>query len=668
MEEDTKEIKTEELTKLSKETIITDDESEDNTNLDEENHTDKSESEEESKDESTLEEETIVEDNKTDEENKNIEEEPDQKTTNNKKKTILLIVIIVLLLIAIGCIVYLTLSKKNNNKPEDNISKVTRPENVEYTVLKQNYFGMSCKTDKNDNKYKALTKGLVIKCSFNFDVYDNQKVSELYFDLNNSQNVKLLKKENKKNYKIENEGNTYKITFDTPNSALEDELFFYFEVINQKDKTGFVEVKDVIYKDENDKYYKIISTIEVFPPEYDDKIYIYKDTYDDDGKEEVYYFSSKNKIDAEEYQEYYGDNVTLFDTFQCKNEECESYAENENYFLINDDKLLIYDTLKKTTNEIKTPDKFDIETYSFDIVTNSKNNLYGLLFKKNYTSSYACDYNANPSCVNSGLSGYEVGYYSIKAGIFTIDLDYGFVGNTVYTDYTTALLLKKDNKYGVFSFEEDDMILELTDKYNAIEYDDMTESVALQKYDEKYKINYFEFFNLKDKNYKLDIKKLNKYKETNIYYIEKTNSERKVLTMLFDKNGSPLKDLPYLSPDYKNAQIVENEIRVDDMNKYYFYDFNGNYLYSYTGTLIEKTKSYLILFDNKDVILADLNGKTLLKIFEPSETMTFISAEEENNIVTITIKDTAITEENKNAYKYTIKDGKTVTSETIYVE
>ena len=72
MEEDTKEIKTEELTKLSKETIITDDESEDNTNLDEENHTDKSESEEESKDESTLEEETIVEDNKTDEENKNI--------------------------------------------------------------------------------------------------------------------------------------------------------------------------------------------------------------------------------------------------------------------------------------------------------------------------------------------------------------------------------------------------------------------------------------------------------------------------------------------------------------------------------------------------------------------------------------------------------------------
>ena len=138
--------------------------------------------------------------------------------------------------------------------------------------------------------------------------------------------------------------------------------------------------------------------------------------------------------------------------------------------------------------------------------------------------------------------------------------------------------------------------------------------------------------------------------------------------MLFDKNGSPLKDLPYLSPDYKNAQIVENEIRVDDMNKYYFYDFNGNYLYSYTGTLIEKTKSYLILFDNKDVILADLNGKTLLKIFEPSETMTFISAEEENNIVTITIKDTAITEENKNAYKYTIKDGKTVTSETIYVE
>ena len=117
-----------------------------------------------------------------------------------------------------------------------------------------------------------------------------------------------------------------------------------------------------------------------------------------------------------------------------------------------------------------------------------------------------------------------------------------------------------------------------------------------------------------------------------------------------------------------NMEIVENEIRVDDMNKYYFYDFNGNYLYSYTGTLIEKTKSYLILFDNKDVILADLNGKTLLKIFEPSETMTFISAEEENNIVTITIKDTAITEENKNAYKYTIKDGKTVTSETIYVE
>ena len=647
MDEDTKEIKTEELTKLSEEIV----------EIKEENEEKISES---SNDEKELLEKEIMDE--INEEN----EEPKRK--HNTKKIILIFTIVILLLITLACIIYIIYSKKDNKSQDNPISKVTRPENVEYTVLKQNYFGMSCKTDKNNNKYKTLTKGLVIKCSFNFDVYDNQKVSELYFDLNNSSNIKLLKKENKNDYKIQNDGNTYKITFSNPKSSLQDELYFYFEVINQKDKTGFVEVKDVIYEDENNKYYKIISNIEVVPPEYDDKIYIYKSSYEDEGKKVEYYFSSKNKLDKEEYADYYDENATLFDTFQCKNEECETYAENENYFLIKDDKLLVYDTLKKTTQTIKEPNNFEIEKYSFDLIINPKNVLYGVLFKKNYTSAYNCNYNEYNSCVNTGLSGYEVGYYSLNANIFTIDLDYGFIGNTVYTDYNTALLLKKDNKYGIFSFEEDDMILDLTDKYNAIEYDDKTQSIALQLKDNNYNINYFEFFNLKDKTFKLDIQTLTKYDKTNIYYLEKLNSERKTVTMLFDKNGRSLTDLPWLSPDYKNAKLEEDKIKVDDMNKEYIYDFDGNYLYSYSDTLIEKTTSYLILADMKKVYLADLDGKELTTIFTPNETMTYISSNEENKIVTVIVKDSSITEDGKNAYKYTITNGKDVKTETIYTE
>ena len=57
---------------------------------------------------------------------------------------------------------------------------------------------------------------------------------------------------------------------------MEKGINFYYEITDESENTGFIETRDVIFKDDNNKYYKALNGLTTFPVEYDDKIYIYK--------------------------------------------------------------------------------------------------------------------------------------------------------------------------------------------------------------------------------------------------------------------------------------------------------------------------------------------------------------------------------------------------------
>lgn len=585
-------------------------------------------------------------------------EENDKKEKKISPKKLIMIIITALLVIScIVCIVVIIIKDKKDNKRNEQVAdKIVRPaDNLEYSILKQSYFNMSCKKTNTGIKYKKLTKGLIIECEFGFGL--NQKVSELYFDLGNSANVKLNSVKNDTEAKLINNDKTYKLTFKNPESVLASGIRFYYEVLNDTDETGYVEVEDIVFKDDTDKYYKVVNSIETFPPEYDDKLYIYKDTYDEeDGK--VYYYSSKVKYTDQE----------LFDTFQCQNESCETKTESNNYFLIHDQKLLLYDTLKKTSITLNIPDDLKIDDYTYELMVNSKGKIYGVAFKKDYVTAYDCNINEYV-CINTGLSGYEMGYYSLALNNFSIALDYGFVGTSAYNGYDVALMLKKDDKIGVFSYEDDNMMVELNEKYKTIDYDDQTGCIMLEIYDQKNDNYYFEYFNPVYSLFTVDTDNLQKYDNSNIYYTTAYNKLGTRVTMLFDNKGKQLKNLPYVISD--NLISVTDKIIVKD-EVFTIYDLKGNKLYSTKydpKDILAYTESYIVTINDNKIVLLDTNGKELSTIKELSDGVKFVSAEEnENGVLIVIIKDASIKEEGKNAYKYTIEINKPFQTETIFVE
>ena len=595
-------------------------------------------------------------------EEKNIEEEIEQaeeKIKKNNKKLILVIITAVLLIACIVCVVLLIKSRKENKENTPEVAKIVRPgENEDYTILKQSYFNVTCKQTSKGEKYKKLYKGLLIDCVFGYELNSNQKVSELYFDLGNSANVKLNNVKNNSGHELLNEKNTYKLISKNPESALGGDIHFFYEVLNDEDETGYVEVSDVVFKDDNNKYYKAINSIETFPPEYDDKIYIYKDSYDEEEEGKVYYYSSRVKLEDAE----------LFDTFQCKSETCESKAEVNNYFLIHDEDLIVYDTVKKTSNTLKLKDDVKINDYFYEIMLNPKGIIYGVAFKKEYVSAYDCERNQYV-CVNTGLSGYEIGYYSMKLNRFTIDLDYGFIGSSAFNGYDVALMLKKDNQFGIFSYEDDNMMLELTDKYKSIDYDDNTEAIMLEVYDEANKTYYFEYFDPKYSQFTLDTDNLQKFDSSTLYYTTAFNQDGIMVTMLFDSKGNPLKNLPYAVSD-KLLSVSDKIIIKNDL--YEVYDLTGKRLYvsEYDPKyVLAYTESYIVTEKDFVIELLDSNGKFLVDVRESKAGVTFVSAtEKEKGVLELIIKDASITEEGKNAYKYIIEYNKPFQTETIFVE
>ncbi len=595
-------------------------------------------------------------------EDKQIEEVPEEKDLENEfnrimntKRKIILVSVIIVLVIAIIFCALVILNNKSRNTIEIVDDAIQRPaKDKDYIVIKNNVFNLQCKKTKTGTKIKKLEKNMIIECNFNYQLFSNQSVKKLYFDLNTSSNIKLSSIDNKSSFTVQNYNNTYLFTAKKPTNVSKDEIKLYFEVLNNE-PSAYVELNDIIFIDSNKKYYKVQDDIETFPPEYDDKIYIYKSISDDSS----FYYSSKAKTNNKE--------DTLIETYECNKETCDVQAQAEKYFLIYDDKLLLYDLDKKITHTIKIPENFNIEDYTFDITLNMKNQIYGILFKKDYVSAFDC--NNDEICINTSMSGFEIAYYSIRQDMFTIDLDNGYIGSNIYNNYDIALMLKKDNQFAIYSYEDDNMMMELTDKYKSMEYDDYTHAVALEVYDKENNEYYFEYFDPLYSQFKLDTDNLVKFEDSSIYYNEAYNSKSHTVVMLFDNKGYSLTNLPYALK--KDIIKVSDKITIMKNNVYYVYDLLGNLLYKSAykeDEILTITSSYLVIKHDNRIFVTDKTSGNEKDIINIKDGISYVSSKEEEGILTIFIKDTKLQEDDKNGYKYTVEGNNPLKVETIKLD
>ena len=571
----------------------------------------------------------------------------------SKKKTILIITLVVLSLIILGlCLYFFVFKKDKPAKPadEDKPVVIERPsQDEEYTPIKHSAFGLICQKTQKGDKITKLTKKMVIDCELEYEV--SQVVKDVYFELGNSSNLKLKKYEDKTDNKLETDGTTYKLSINKPAAVMSGGIHFYYEVLNEDETTGYVEIKNIVFKDDNDKYYKVLNNLTSFPPEYDDKIYIYKEQYDEEDME-VYYYATKYK-----YEEETG---VLFDTYQCKNESCKPITTYNTHVLINDDSYFIYDASKKTTTKVKVPDKFNAEKMDAEIIINKNFKPCGILYKGEWI-----DFDDAP------VDGRKVAYYSLDTNSFTIDDDENIYGNTAFDGYDVALLVSKGDKVGVFSYEEDDMILDFTNKYKSVGFDYNTNYVILEKYDITNSEYYFEYYNPKTKTFKVNVADLQRFETENLYYTVLNNRLGHMVTMFFNTKGEAVTNMPYVLTN-QLLSVKDSKITLRDGNLYTTYDLNGTKLYSAKyepSRIINVTESYVIIQNDSNFItLNDKDGALLLNIFELKESSKYISSKEDNKVVTVIIKDTSIEEEDKNAYKITIQDNKITKTETVLVE
>lgn len=672
MSDDEKEKELEDLAEIvNEEETLDEDEINDEDEIDDEEEIIEEEIIEEEPVEEEAAEETIDEEPVVEEETPKEEPIVEEKK-RDKRKTAVIIIEVTVILMLIGLILYFFVLKEKPNKTnevtEPTTKQIARPSSdIEYVPVKQSTFELVCNRTKDGQKIKTLKKGMIIECVFEFNT--SQRVSELYFDLAESKNIKFSSYKNESGYTIESDGKTYKLTTYEPLTIMDKGINFYYEVTDESEKTGYIEIKDIIFKDDNNKYYKALNNMTTFPVEYDDKIYIYKATYDED----VYYYYRKTNTDMDDYDD---EDSVLIDTFQCESEECDAVASVSNYFLIYDTQLIVYDPLKKTTRKIKLDDDIKIDDYEYELILGNKNNVLGVLFQEDYVNNYVC--NNDSGCYENGLSGYKCGYYSFNTNSFTIALDYGWIGKPEYNEYDRVLLLQKDGKIGAFSYEDDDMMLTESEEYYSASYIDDLNAIALEvkNADGSY---YYKYFDLDTKSFKLNTKRLQKFEDANIFYTTKTNRQSLGLTMLFNSKGESLKNLPYLVTS--TIQSVTDKITTFADGYYKIYELDGTFVYtsSYTpDKIIDRVK----IEDTVDsLIILDIDGKYALEtgvnkyqaICDNTETNEYVKtiAYAEQDMVEVYVKDSSVTEEGMNGYKYVLTAGDNdtivVTPELTYI-
>ena len=231
-------------------------------------------------------------------------------------------------------------------------------------------------------------------------------------------------------------------------------------------------------------------------------------------------------------------------------------------------------------------------------------------------------------------------------------------------------MLKKGNTYGIYSLEDDKMVIEFTDKIKALDFDSFSASISMEVYDDKKDEYYFTYYDPITNTYTLKTSNLIKFEDSSIYYLSDYNHLAKEVIMLFDKNGNPLKKMPYVIK--KELVAVNNHIILDSIDGYIHYDLEGNYLFTtgyYHTFILDYTKNYILAKSelNKLEVL-DNKGKIIVELDDLNDKVSYISSKEYEDTLLVIVKDTTISEEGKNAKQYTIKNNKIDNTELIYVE
>lgn len=210
------------------------------------------------------------------------------------------------------------------------------------------------------------------------------------------------------------------------------------------------------------------------------------------------------------------------------------------------------------------------------------------------------------------------------------------------------------------------MALEASEDYISAYYDEDLNAIALEVKDGS--SYYYKYFDLDTKSFKLNTKRLQKFEDGNLFYTLKTNRLGFTLAMLFNSKGESLKKLPYLN----NAIIKSVDERITTYaDKYYtYYKLDGTYIYRSSFTedkIIDRISVPVSVSESNDSVkILDIDGKYAIEsdaekyivICDNTETNQYVSAtlDFDNNKIEVYVKDSSVTDEGMNGYKYVLTE------------
>ena len=587
-----------------------------------------------------------------------IEEENELNESIDKMKKIALYAGIgVLVITLIVFVIMLISNSKKPDKKEETL--IERPVDIEVSVLNKNGFTLTCR-DKDDDKIYKLKNGMEVNCKLSFEFYSSTSLNELYVDINTSNNLELLDYDSEDNScELSKYKNLFKLEFSENTSSFENGITLKYKVTDSKEK-AYVELDNILFKDQNDAYYKTTSVLANLPEIKEDKVYFYKYPNKED-KDKYLYAAYKYQLEEEQYKDY-----ELIRTYNCNNEDCEVVNSYLNNYLIYDDALVLFDPVKNTREVINTSINSDYENFSFEFMVGNNDEVYGITFTTEKVEDAFNSY------------GFKGGYYSLKEKEFTIPYDDNYIIKTIYAlkGYDLGLMVSCDDKFGYYSLKNDKFAIEMTSEYTNISYDNNNELLELKTPSKDDEDEYFyTLYDATKESYKINVKKLECNEDAGICLYTTTDDESNELIELFNIDGSTYKTLPYYRTEdliVFNADKKQKAIRKGDM----YIVFNTNYKVLFktqyeNAQIYDYTSSYVIV--NNDNELYVENGKTatdIMKICDLTDTISYYSSNENNKVLEIYVYDSSIENEDgsKSGIKYTLNTDNELLSENVKLE
>ena len=587
-----------------------------------------------------------------------IEEENELNENIDKMKKIALYAGIgVLVVTLIVFIIMLISNSKKPDKKEETL--IERPTDIEVSVLNKNGFSLICR-DKDEDKIYKLKNGMEVICKLSFEFYSSTSLNELYVDVNTSNNLELLDYESEDNScELSKYKNLFKLEFSENTSSFENGLTLKYKVKDSKEK-AYIELDNILFKDQNDAYYKTTSILSNLPEVKEDKVYFYK--YPNKEEKDSYLYAAyKYQLEEGKYKDY-----ELIRTYNCNDENCEIVKNYLNNYLINDDSLVLFDPVNNTREIINISNNDESEKFNYEFMVGKDNTVYGITFTTEKVDDAFNQY------------GFKGGYYSLKEKEFTIPYDDNYIIKAVYAlkGYDLGLMVSCDDKFGYYSLKDDKFAVEMTNEYTNVSFNSNAEIIELKTPSKDDEDEYFyTLYDANKESFKIDIKKLECNEDAGICLYKTNDDESNELVELFNIDGSTYKTLPYYRTDdliVFNADKKQKAIRKDEM--YIVFDTNYKVLFKTqyeNAQIYDYTSSYVIVNNDNELYVENAKTATnIVKICDLTDTISYYSSKENNKLLEIYVYDSSIENEDgsKSGIKYTLNTDNEILTENVKLE